>query len=119
MNEHGNRTRQQVTLTLYEYVEDVYLTEKSAAKRRRNRKKVPKTKSGAKAKRITVKHAPHKAGATAHTLSTVSTSIGGGEDLLTIAARELGDADRWVEIAQLNGLRDPRAIEPGQAIRLP
>jgi nucleoid-associated protein YgaU len=39
--------------------------------------------------------------------------------LLAIAARELGDADRWVELAELNGLRDPRAITPGQVIRLP
>jgi nucleoid-associated protein YgaU len=32
---------------------------------------------------------------------------------------ELGDASRWVEIAHLNGLRDPRATTPGKVIRLP
>jgi hypothetical protein len=122
MDVRGNRTRQQVTLTLYEYVEDVYMTEKSAAQRRRSAKKVPKTKSGASAKRITAKHAKRTTGAQTLAISASSTSTaqpGQGEDLLSIAARELGDASRWVEIAQLNGLRDPRSITPGQAIRLP
>jgi hypothetical protein len=123
MDVRGNRTRQQLTLTLFEYVEDVYMTEKSAAKRRRNARKVPKTKSGASAKRVTAKHAKRTAAAP-HTLALTASSTstaqpGDGEDLLSIAARELGDADRWVEIAQLNGLRDPRSITPGQAIRLP
>jgi nucleoid-associated protein YgaU len=42
-----------------------------------------------------------------------------GEDLLSVAARELGDASRWHEIADLNGIRDPRAITRAQVIRLP
>lgn len=48
-----------------------------------------------------------------------ATDFGTGDDLLSIAARELGDADRWVEIAQLNGIRDPRSIVPGQVLRMP
>jgi len=121
MDRHGNRTRQQVTLTLYEYVEDIYLTEKSAAQRRRNKTKVGKTKQGASAKRITVKQsARHTAAPGVRALAATTTAgPGSGEDLLSIAARELGDADRWVEIAQLNGIRDPRSITPGQAVRLP
>jgi nucleoid-associated protein YgaU len=31
----------------------------------------------------------------------------------------LGDARRWREIADLNGIRDPRAITVGQVLRLP
>ena len=115
MNGAGNRTRQQVTLTLYEYVEDLHLAEKSAAARRRTKAKARK-KAGASAKRIVIKHG--KAKRATHARSA-STTFGTGEDLLSIAARELGDADRWVEIAQLNGLRDPRATTPGQEIRLP
>jgi len=123
MNGRGNRTRQACTVTLYEYVEDVYLTEKSAAKRRRQKAKVPKKKQGASAKRVQAKRKrTGVARPQPHSLSTLAVNtdtVGDGEDLLTIAARELGDADRWVEIAQLNGLRDPRSIKPGQVIRLP
>ena len=119
MDNTGNRTRQQVTLSLYEYVEDVYLTEKSAAKRRRNAAKVGKSKHGASAKRIQAKRGKAQPHAAPHALVTSTSTVGGGEDLLTIAAREYGDADRWVEIAKLNGLRDPRAIVPGQVLRLP
>jgi hypothetical protein len=121
MDQRGNRTRQQVTLTLYEFVEDVYLIEKSAAQRVRNAAKVAKTQSGASAKRVTAKAAKRAPGVAGRVLamSSVIATPGQGEDLLSIAARELGDADRWVEIAQLNGLRDPRSITPGQAIRLP
>ncbi len=123
MNEDGNRVRQQFTLTLLEYVQDVYLAERSAANRRR-RKKRPK-KHGASAKRVVAKRkskpkrtAPH-ALLLAGDLENGAADFGQGEDLLSIAARELGDADRWVEIAELNGLRDPRAVTPGQVLRLP
>jgi hypothetical protein len=121
MNPAGNRTRQQVTLSLLEYVHDVYLAERSAANRRRKKAAAPKTKAGAKAKRHVVKRSGKpkpkpkaKAGA-----RTTGEEWGAGEDLLAIAARELGDADRWIEIAQLNGIRDPRAINVGQVLRLP
>jgi len=118
MNTHGNRVRQQVTIVLYEYVTDVYLTEHSPAKRRRVAAKTAQKQAGAQSKRVHAKAARRPAGA--HGRTTAATEpFGGGEDLLSIAARELGDADRWVEIAQLNGLRDPRAITPGQVLRLP
>ena len=123
MNLDGNRVRQAFTLTLLEYVQDIYLAERSAANRRR-RKKRPK-KHGASAKRVVAKRsakpkrkAPH-ALLLAGALAAGGEDFGTGEDLLSIAARELGDAARWVEIAELNGLRDPRAISPGQVLRLP
>jgi len=115
MNKHGNRTRQQVTVVLYEYVQDTYLTEKSAARRRRV--KAAKHTQGSPAKRLLAKRKRHVVAPKGRTLT--STQFGEGEDLLSIAARQLGDANRWVELAQLNGLRDPRAIVPGQVIRLP
>jgi LysM domain len=116
MNEDGNRVRQYATLTLWEYVEDVYLTERSAANRRRRKKR--SRRHGAARKRIVAKRSgkPRKR---ASLRAVAQLELGEGEDLATIAARELGDADRWTEIAELNGLRDPRAISPGQVIRLP
>lgn len=115
MNKRGNRTRQQVSVVLYEFVEDTYLTEKSAARRRRV--KASKHHAGAPAKRLRAKRKRHIV--KTKTTSASGSQFGQGEDLLAIAARELGDANRWVELAELNGVRDPRAIVPGQVIRLP
>lgn len=42
-----------------------------------------------------------------------------GETLSEIAARELGDANRWPEIAKLNGITDPRRVPVGKRLRLP
>lgn len=116
MNRAGNRTRQQVTIALLEWIADVRVRENSPAKRQRAKTKRAATKAGASQKRVIAargRKPPQKKRAIA------DTSFGAGEDLLTIAARELGDADRWVEIAALNGLRDPRSIRVGQVLRLP
>lgn len=42
-----------------------------------------------------------------------------GDTLGAIAQRLLGDAERWREIAALNGITDPRALRVGQILRLP
>lgn len=42
-----------------------------------------------------------------------------GDTLSKIALDKLGKASRWPEILALNGLRDPRAIKPGQRLQLP
>ena len=115
MNGAGNRTRQPASLSLLEWIADVRVTEKSTTTQTRRQAARAKSKAGASSKRIVAGHGKPKTGAS----RSSSSSFGAGEDLLSIAARELGDADRWVEIAQLNGLRDPRAIVPGQALRLP
>jgi hypothetical protein len=39
--------------------------------------------------------------------------------LRAVAARALGDADKWKQIAELNGIRDPKAIRAGQRLRMP
>jgi hypothetical protein len=140
MTAHGNRTRQQVIVSLLEYVEDVRVAEDSAANRARFQAAAPKTKQGAAVKRVVAGPArTHQTGTKPPVARepgrlTVTgllsgqpvaaapspiTPLGGGDDLLSIAAKELGDADRWVEIAQLNGIRDPRSIVRGQVIRLP
>jgi len=117
MDDAGDRVRQAVTVELLEYVEDVYLTEVSAANRQRAAAAKTKTKPGATAKRVTVKRSSKQPVAGA--ARALLTGFGDGETLLTIAARELGDANRWTEIAALNGMRDPRAVKTGQVLRMP
>lgn len=134
MTKNGNRSRQQVTLSLLEYIADVRVD--SAALRQRQKAAGPKTSQGAAQKRVIAAHgrltthpttapssrtSPSGLSATAALSGSPppTTPFGTGDDLLSIAARELGDANRWVEIAQLNGIRDPRSIVPGQVIRLP
>jgi nucleoid-associated protein YgaU len=117
MNSNGHRTRQAATLSLFEYRPDFVVRSSSHAKRARAKAKATKTKPGATHKRRVVKQ--RKAIVQAPSLLTDSSDFGQGEDLLTIAADELGDADRWTEIAELNDMRDPRATFPGQVLRLP
>ncbi len=45
--------------------------------------------------------------------------VKGGDNLTKIAREALGDAQRWPEIAHLNGLRIPYLIYPGQVLELP
>lgn len=117
MNKNGNRVRQQVTIELLEYVDDVYLAERSAAARQRNKRKAVKTRRGATSKRVVVKRSTKPKLRTSARAAPPETFD--GEDLATIAANELGDAERWPEIADLNGLRDPQATTTGMVIRLP
>lgn len=120
MSAAGDRVRQAFTLSLLEYVTDVYLTERSAAARRRKKSAKSKKKRGAAKKRVVAKRSGRRKGASARSaIAGSSADFGQGESLLSIAARELGDANRWPEIAALNGLRDPRAVAPGQELRLP
>jgi LysM repeat protein len=42
-----------------------------------------------------------------------------GDSLTSIAAKKLGDSKRWKEIADLNGIRNPKSIKVGQVLRLP
>ncbi len=53
-------------------------------------------------------------------LKSASTyTVATGDTLTSIAATQLGDAGRWREIAELNGLPDPDAIRVGQTLKLP
>ncbi len=42
-----------------------------------------------------------------------------GETLWGIAASHLGNGNRWKEIANLNGVRDPRKLKIGTTLRMP
>lgn len=46
-------------------------------------------------------------------------TVKSGDTLETIAARQLGSPTRWHEIANLNGIRDPRNVSPGDVVKLP
>jgi Contractile injection system tube protein/LysM domain len=45
--------------------------------------------------------------------------IASGETLSALAAQYLGDADRWREIAQANGIANPLALVPGASLVIP
>jgi nucleoid-associated protein YgaU len=128
MNTAGNRTRQAATLSLVEYATDKLVVERAPANARRAKAKASSgtsNKKGAAVKRKSAsrgKSSRSGARALARGARAVSASASvayEGEDLASIAARELGDATRWREIADLNDIRDPRAIVIGQVLRLP
>lgn len=45
-------------------------------------------------------------------------TVKSGDYLSTICKRELGDANKWPEVAALNNLADPNKIYPGQVLKL-
>lgn len=86
---NGTITRQEVTVVLQEFVDDTSLPTSTEDTLRNGRTII---------RHYRVKH---------------------GDTLLSIAARELGDAKRWTDIAVLNGLRSSGQLKPGRLIRLP
>lgn len=42
-----------------------------------------------------------------------------GDTLKSVAAAFLGSADRWPELAHVNGIRHPYMIKPGQLLEIP
>jgi hypothetical protein len=99
----GRRVRQEVTVTFLRYIEPDYV--------------VP-----GKARVL----AASQADVGLITLADTSTVSAGrvvyaqqGDSLADIAVREYGDATKWVALADLNNIRDPKAIVEGQRLRLP
>lgn len=125
MNAEGERTRQAATLELLEFISDDVIearTRKSSAQRRRARANAKSGKGKKKNSRDKRKHAGRNRRSVrkpkTHTRAITATAFD-GEDLMAIAARELDDVRRWREIADLNGIRDPRAVKVGQILRMP
>ena len=52
-------------------------------------------------------------------LSAGTYTVQTGDSLSTIAASELGDADKWQELATLNGINPPYKLQIGQKLELP
>jgi LysM repeat protein len=99
-NAAGLRTRQIATVEVWQYIGDETIIT-LARKRRKKKGKGGKKGSG-------------KKGAANKTYK-----VKAGDTLSEIAARELGSAKRWREIAKLNNIRDPRNIRKGQELRMP
>jgi hypothetical protein len=99
-NSVGNRVRQDAIVHLMEFIEDDNLKDNSSAARRRAKKVGAKRrkKRKSKVKLIAVKN---------------------GETVAHVAARELGSSSRTREILDLNGIRDPKSVVPGQWLRMP
>lgn len=51
--------------------------------------------------------------------SAATHTVRSGDTLWGIAAAALGDGNRWQEIADMNGIRDPLALQIGVVLRLP
>lgn len=104
--EDGSRVRQYLTITLLEYRDaQVFLSPVKRAAPAPAKPGAPgKPSSGAK---------PAPSGRTY--------TVKGGDTLSKIAAKQLGKASRWPEIARLQTppLRDPNRIRVGQVLRLP
>jgi nucleoid-associated protein YgaU len=93
VNDAGNRCRCPLTLSLLQHVAGGRLADRALAARLKLQ---------------------NRAGAARGTYTAKK-----GDTLVTIARKKLGDPGRWVELAQLNNIRDPRSIKPGAHIRLP
>lgn len=92
----GRRIRQGLTIVFLQYIPDKRLELRANANAARRKKEAAKRRAAKK--RYTVKK---------------------GEHLGEIAAKQLGDPQRWREIAKLNGIRDPSRVKAGQVIRMP
>lgn len=94
----GFRVQQKVDMTLYEYNSPLYTVMGS-----------PTPAQFANAWLSVAEQAQ------SYVLYTVSS----GDSLASIAANVLNNYARWPEIAQLNNIRDPNNIVPGQVLKIP
>jgi hypothetical protein len=97
VNAHGNPVRVEVGITLKLYTRDEVLAERSAANRR------------AAARGVSAADRSRRG----------SYTVRQGDTLMSIARKELGDGDRWKEIADLNDVNDPRKVKVGTRLRMP
>ncbi len=51
--------------------------------------------------------------------ATLALTLRPGDTLIGIGQRYLEQPGRWVDLARLNGIRDPRRLRPGAALRIP
>lgn len=110
---NGNRTRAHMVLDFLEYVPPTLLAGSgsgslgitSPAKNSAMKAKAPVATSAS---------TPKKPKASSKTYVVKK-----GDTLPKIAQRQLGDKNRWHEIAKLNGINDPKRVTMGDRLRLP
>jgi LysM repeat protein len=100
----GILVRAFVTVTLYQYLAGDVLVGPAAA---------------AQARATAVQASTATSGTPAAPASSKTYTVKSGDTLSGIAAKLLGDPNRWHDIANLNGIRDPRTLQVGQVLRLP
>lgn len=94
----GARIRQILSLTLLEFVPaDVAIAKKSPAKATQEKKKT----------------------SASPTKSTKIHTVKKGDTLWVIAQQYLGSGAKWQQIANLNGIRDPKKLKIGTKLRIP
>lgn len=95
----GNRIRQSATIQLTQKVDDEFITVSGAQLQRKKKKKKSAGKPAVKTYKVKA----------------------GDKSLRHIAARELGNANLWTIIADLQNpkIRDPNNIKVGQILRMP
>lgn len=98
----GHRWRQDYTLVLYQY-------QPTSSANTVN----PQSPSSP------AQRAQQAALATNGTSTRQTYAVRAGDSLTSIAARVLGDASQWTQIASLNGIRDPTNLSVGQVLVLP
>jgi LysM repeat protein len=111
-NDRNQRCRQQLKLELTEYVApDLVVQSPSPAQAAQARTQTQSfITPGGKLSRILA-----ASGSTAQRTYTVKR----GDTLWDIAARLLGNGNKWHSIADLNGVRDPKKLQIGQVLKLP
>lgn len=103
----GFIVRQAVTVHLLEWVPETLPAKNASAQAR-----AAATKASAAA-------AKNAGGSSNQPTKAKTYIVKSGDTLSAIASRVLGNYKRWTEIATLNGIRDPKNIQPGQLLRLP
>jgi hypothetical protein len=101
-NDRGQRVRTRYDVTIAQYVRDSKLARLPAAHRRKKRKKKEQQLIKVDPRNPKKIHV-----------------IKGSETLEELAKRVYGSASHWTEIAEINGIRDPRSVRPGMVIKLP
>jgi hypothetical protein len=99
----GRRSRQALTLNFLEYVPaEIIVQQKSPAAAAAARAESAQVSTG-----------------TGAAVPGKTYTAKSGDTLSRIAASQLGNANRWQELANLNGIRDPRTLKVGQVLKLP
>jgi hypothetical protein len=117
-NSRGIMVRQKMTITFWQFVpEDIIVKSPAAKNKNKNKTAGQKGQSERVFTRDTYGYVPDPAAnAVAATLYVTQA----GDTLTSIAASQLGDWQRWTEIADLNNLADPFAeFAGGEHIKVP